>query len=94
MKIHAFKVDRRSVCANRCSSDANGFYLQDDINFKMYIKMGLHSCEGRIQKDSCQAKSHQKCSFLFWLPNMAIICEYVHRLELRSIFKFRVAVAT
>ena len=40
-----------------------------------------------------QAKIIKKSVFLFWIPNMAIRSEYVHRLELRSSFEFWVAVA-
>ena len=45
-------------------------------------------------KEHIQAKIIKKSVFLFWLLNMAIICELVHRLELQKSFKFWVAVAT
>ena len=42
-----------------------------------------------------QAKIIKKSVFLFWLLNMTIRCEHVHRLELlRKSFTFRAAVAT
>ena len=34
---------------------------------------------------SVRDKNHQKSSLLFWLLNMSIICQHVHRLELRNI---------
>ena len=37
--------------------------------------------------------NHKKSVLLFWLFDMAIRCEYVHRLELWKSFKFLVAVA-
>ena len=37
-------------------------------------------------KGQSQAKIIQKSVILFWLPNMAIWCEHVHRLELRKFF--------
>ena len=38
--------------------------------------------------------NQDKSVFLFWLLNMAIRCEHVHRLEFRKSFKFCVDVAT
>ena len=59
----------------------------------MYIRyVTLHNTDSLKRHN--QAKIIQKSACLFWLLNMAIRCEHVHRLELRKYFKFWVAVAT
>ena len=46
----------------------------------------LHTPASRQLKRRNQAKIIKKSSILFWLLNMAIICEHVHRLVLSMFF--------
>ena len=55
------------------------------VIFTLYIKYWQN------WKRHIQAEIIKKSLFLFWLLNMAIICEHVHRLELRQSLRFWVA---
>ena len=47
-----------------------------------------------ILKRHNQAKNHPKTNILFCLFDISIICEQVHRMQLRNSFKIWVAVTT
>ena len=59
------------------------------ICFKGLFKIVVFCQYSHKLKPHNQTKIVKKTSFLFWPVNMSIICEHVHRLELRSLLNFR-----